>query len=167
MLDLNTIDSATVPASPELDALIAEKWMGWRKLESLREQVFEEVGGHYHYIHRDWSPSTNPAHAGEARRKADASSLSHSGVAAKCVLIGDHAGRGDAFWECGYSETNGDKGKAEALATCRAIVAGLKAEQSCSCGQPGIPRVHHSSPCGTHCDACWSDLLADYGKQSW
>lgn len=141
-MDLNAIDSATVQPSPELDALIAEKWMGWTQSKS-NEDCWCDVGIAPDFVHRHfyihygdgkpelnddailWSPSTNPAHAGEARRKAD-----YWGVKRWYGSDGRERVRADidkieCF--CAFDETNSDKGKTEALATCRAIVEALKA----------------------------------------
>ena len=37
----------------------------------------------------------------------------------------------------------------------------------CDCGELGIPRIHNTLPCGTHCDECWDKLLADYNGRCW
>ncbi len=125
MLDLNTINPETVLASPELDALIAEKWMGWtRSSHGDYWLTGEDVRTAYTF-----EPSTNPAHAGEARRKAkwfsvEASPLDGEPLGITCWINRQSSGG------CWYDETNGDKGKAEALATCRAIVEALKAAKA-------------------------------------
>ena len=114
-MNLQDLDPNTLMPSPELDALIAEKWMGW--VSNYRPEpgcVFPVC----------WSLS-NPAHAGEARRKADESEVSHSvsfGQSGCFVTIEGH--EGFAPW----SDPD-DKGPAEALATCRAIVAAMQAEE--------------------------------------
>jgi len=129
-LDLSTLDPATLPASAELDALVAE-WRGWKRgsnwygtnvadgwIKGPRTMVF------------DWSPSTNPAHAGEARREAEYWEIERTpwvkswGVYCRVYV--------DESWftgSCGPEEVNGDKGRAEALATCRAIAAAMKARK--------------------------------------
>ena len=130
MLDLNSIDPATIPASLELDALIAgEKWMGWHRDYSL-SQTHSEYWRDEKNLCRpllQWSPSTNPAHAGEARREADLNGVKHHGL---CTVKAFVVANSDLDGHCDYSETNGDKGKAEALATCRAIVEALKANEA-------------------------------------
>lgn len=123
MLDLRTIDPATVPASPELDALIAEQWMRWNKATPKDScWYWTDTAGKRLHSHL-WSPSTNPAHAGEARRKAEYSQVIHHNDRTH-VQVDSH------FVTVYLTETNGDKGKAEALATCRAIVAVLKAAKA-------------------------------------
>jgi len=37
-----------------------------------------------------------------------------------------------------------------------------------TCGEkPGTPRTNNGLPAGTHCDACWQQLIADARKRSW
>ena len=77
-----------------------------------------------------WSPSTNPAHAGEARRKAGVSGVRHDILGGYCcVAIHTYYSA-----VCFYADTNGHKGKAEALATCRAIVVALQAADAAEKG---------------------------------
>ena len=114
-------------SATELNDLIGDKWMGWwfgpDKRWHVRDNIVREL--------QDWFPSTNPAHAGEARRKAADATVRHSLAEGGCFIdlsveiagVLTHGFCG----ACYYSETNGDKGKAEALATCRAIVAVTKA----------------------------------------
>lgn len=122
MTDLTTVDPATVKADVELDALIAEKWMGWtsdglfwRTDQDVREKT-------------DWSPSTSLAHSGEALMEANSSNVHHyiGGPVVVEILTTDHWV--DVFHyrgQCEYHETNGNKGEAQALATCRAITAAI------------------------------------------
>ncbi len=120
MLDLNTIDPATVPASPELDALIAEKWMGWKKGH---RNAWVGLDGSFRAWRGLWSPSTNLAHAGEVRMKAERWELTGYTLGVQCDI-------GTSSSVVCFHETNDDKGKAEALATCRAIVEALKAAEA-------------------------------------
>jgi hypothetical protein len=126
--DLMTCDPATAKAGAELDALIAEKWMGWTPKMGPGGCAVREKGqlpGEFAY----WFPSTNPAHAGEARRKA-----------ADWTLFRFREGIGCYIWDrvpgpaqhaaCLFTETNGSEELAEALATCRAILAALKAAEA-------------------------------------
>lgn len=127
-LDLETLDPAPLKAGAETDALISE-WMGWE---------IETHDGKPPHVHPwgdrgrwrwlvDWSPSTDPAHAGEAMRKADWSSCIH---VKHRVAAGVEFGGICYYGTCDYSEVTGDteeeiKGKAQALATCRAIAAAM------------------------------------------
>ena len=136
MIDLSTINPATLQAGPELDALIAEKWMGWRVGGELNQYWVPIAGSHLDFSRHlnNWHPSTNPAHSGEARRKADDWTL----ALVCCVVSGKGYQLGIlcSLWSgeesvcydgfCVFSETNGNKGEAEALATCRAIAAAMK-----------------------------------------
>ena len=143
MLDLNTIDPATLTASLELDALIAgEKWMGWH----LSDETHWSGPPAHRYNYKLWlrtddgttgynttstngfHPSTNAAHAGQARRKETYHEVTH-GRWEVCVEIGGKTHTA-GYAEVAYTETNGDKGKAEALATCRAIVDALQAAEA-------------------------------------
>jgi len=138
------LDPALMKAGAELDAMVAE-WMGWEQSSS-NQDCWIEVGTPPDFIHRHfyihygggepklngdavlWSPSTNPAHAGEARRKAISSEVIHNtSIPDACHVVIVDATGGCHFGECSYAETDGDKGLAEALAICRAI-AGLKPE---------------------------------------
>ncbi len=125
MIDLANCDPAAKEAGPEFDVLVAVKRMGWPPYSALNK--VRCVAGAY-AIGADgepFSPSTNPAHAGEARRKAGWSNVHHENGGVVVVIgIDGRTGHGS----CAYSETNGDKGEAEALATCRAIAAAMKAE---------------------------------------
>ena len=141
MMDLRPVDLATLQAGPKTDALVAE-WMGWERngnwwcKDGLR--LYEARPNYAGY----WSPSTNHAHAGEARRKATVWTLDitigpDGPIGIECHL-GLFEGRGTG--RCQWGETNGDEGQAEALATCRAIVAAMKAtegEQSEGCPNCG------------------------------
>lgn len=131
-MNLMAIDVATLQPGLELDALIAEKWMGWEPCCPVETVLgwHDPVSGEYRSGTQGnssiWSPSTNPAHAGEARRKEGDWEL-FSNPKDGNIMCRFH-GRHEGF--CSLSETNGDKGKAEALATCRAIVAVLKAAEA-------------------------------------
>lgn len=130
MIDLATIDPATMQAGPEFDALIAVKWMGWHSWRGSPRwhDSMENLVASY----SDWSPSTNPAHAGEARRKADTWTLDTTIGPGRPIGIECHFGllEGDGSGGCLFSETNGDKGKAEALASTRAIAAAMQAAEA-------------------------------------
>lgn len=135
MLDLNTIDSATVLASPELDALIDIEWMGNSQFVQGENLVPEHAGEHWEYgpdgeglFYVGSAYSANPAFAGDARRKAD-----YWGVKRWYGSDGREGVRADidkVECFCAFDETHNDKGKAEALATCRAIVEALKAAEA-------------------------------------
>lgn len=140
MLDLSTIDSKTMKAGVDTDALIAE-WMGWRGVEYAYHSVWDCGDGRFFLTgtflgidsgHPTWSPSTNLAHALEAMLEAREWTLfcdpgvNENEDTIGCEMSKDgkdymHEGR------CCLSETNGNKGEAMALAICRAIVAALKA----------------------------------------
>ncbi len=126
-MNLHDLDSATLQPSAELDALIAEKWMGWRRGPNIggRHRCWHGADAVGVYRVSEWSPSTNPAHAGEARRKARSSKIVHAHNGCRCVI-----NEGEGATTVGYRETNGDKGKAEALVTCRATIAALQAAQA-------------------------------------
>ncbi len=135
-MSLANVDTATLQSGPELDALIAEKWMGWRQDFSFLQtnSKYWRNGAGLCRSSDQWKPSTNPAHAGEARRKAESWDLhtfncpKPTTVSCSLLVSGEWqvSGGGSVGW-CKYTETNGDKGRAEALATCRAIVDMLKA----------------------------------------
>lgn len=131
-MNLLDIDSATALPSPEWDAVLAEKVMGWEwepapyglRIGLAPEQL--QVGTWRTPVgfRNEWSPTTNPAHAGELRRMAEASDCYHSPVIGPGCFV--HV---DGFCgKCLYSETNGDKDKAEALAICRAVTAAIQQE---------------------------------------
>lgn len=133
---LTDLGPATLPSSAELDALIAEKWMEWSAVCSSGvllgwHDSEGEYRSHMKGNARQWSPSTNPAHAGEARREARAwtlwSFLGADGETAGFQCYVNVGGWKTFGGRCEISETNGDKGRAEALATTRAIVAALQA----------------------------------------
>jgi hypothetical protein len=138
-LDLMTIDAVAVKAGAETDALIDIEWIGNPKFDPGQGEVPEHAGVHWAYGPDREGPfyegpdySTNPAHAGEARRKADGSYLDHlpSGTCIAYIPVGEHVQCG----ECDYTETNGDKALAEALAICRAILATLQAAEKAKGG---------------------------------
>lgn len=127
MLDLSTIDPETVLASPEFDQYIAEKWMEWYSDSTM---LYWMKAGGKTVEKTYWQPSIDPAHTGEARREADMSEITHRLLGVTASISTYPLAPGGFIWHSctvAYSETNGDKGKAEALATCRAIVAVLKA----------------------------------------
>jgi hypothetical protein len=104
MIDLTTLDPATLQPSAQWDAFVHEHWMGLGP-------IFASSAPCY---------STDSAIAGEARRRAGVSSVRHYLTDVWVFL--------DEFYGvCDYAETNGDKGLAEALATSRAIGAWAKA----------------------------------------
>ena len=134
LIDFTAVDPDTLVASDELDAWIAEKWMGWTPVEYAYHTVWDCGDGRMFltgtFLGVDsgypvWSPSTNAAHAGEVRRKAVSWSLSlrygHETVI-ECWIETQRQ-------FCELRETNGDKAKADALAICRAIVAALQAAE--------------------------------------
>jgi hypothetical protein len=140
-MNVKDLDPATLQAGPELDCLIAEKWMGWEWLPPYEIQIgggpkhdyprcgcWETPDGRRFLI---WSPSTNPDHAGEARRVADSwvltdvETVRHADGIVCHLLVGMawHSGA------CSFAETDGDKDRAEALATCRAIAAAMQGQR--------------------------------------
>ncbi len=137
MTDLLKIDPATAMPSAELDTLIA-KWMGWGRCEMidglLRRVVNAwDCGGKRKFAVHHWSPTTNAAHAGEARRRAGRSKLDHSATfnvtgSCRCYISVGSACVGQSV---GYHEVAGTDDeiheRAEALATCRAILAAIQA----------------------------------------
>lgn len=141
---LLSLDSSTLLMSPEVNALVAELWMEWVRVELVPEMfrrpathAWQKPNGTYEPF--AWHPSTNVAHAVEAMLAADGSRLTH---ATQNVHVGIWTGRRQ--WRTGivwYSETDNDKGKAMALAIVRAIVAAMQAAEKakescaeCACG---------------------------------
>lgn len=134
MIDLKTLDPATATGSPELVALIAEKWMGWETRIQFGGCCVH-IPGVRGFDSGPWSPFTNPAHAGEARRKADSWDIGaipayedhecYPGIECLISRDGKHG-----YGACSFAEVNDDEGQAEALAAMRAILAVLKARQS-------------------------------------
>ncbi len=123
-LDLTNLDTTTLPAGPETDAKMAREWMGWRQHFGLWFDADGPTGyGYTEVAMIRWSPSTNPAHAVEALVKVERSQVRHypSGC---CVWIDDALTS-----TCLYSETNGNKLEAMALAITRACLA-AKAKES-------------------------------------
>jgi len=132
-LDPSTLDPATLPASAELNALIAE-WCEWELIGYNGDDAIWEDNEGTIVWNGPFRPSTNPAHAGEARRQACASQVHQEGYGAVMVHIQTSVppwpGAGSYYsGYCDCAETTGDKGKAEALATCRAIAAAAKARK--------------------------------------
>lgn len=89
-------------------------------------------------VEQEWrpnkQPTTNAAHAGEARRRADCSAVNNGSARSLCeVYVYDSHGSLQRYaGHCKYSETADapdPKAAAEALATCRAIDAALKARE--------------------------------------
>ena len=146
MTDLLTIDPATAMPSAELNALIATEWIEWY-LDST--SLYWTRGGGMHVEKAYWSPTTNAAHAGEARRHCDKwafdpisvfgtygigtqSEAWHEGSAIVGYTM--HVFRAGKVFTgtCLFSEVTGStdderKERAEALATCRAILAAIQA----------------------------------------
>lgn len=119
MLDLSTTDPSTLQASLELDVLVAE-WMGWER------QTSWWVSQTNCFTRRldDWSPSTNPAHALEAlMARKEWFGFTCSQAFVRVVL---HIGT-RRFVSTASCRKHSQK-DAFCLATCRAIVAALKAE---------------------------------------
>jgi len=120
-MKLADLDPATMMASAELDALVAE-WMGWRlEFFPIADCWCDDAGNRRHSV-LHWSPSTNPADAGEARRKAKQSSIRF------CFAQGFIAEIEGYVSACMLHETDGHGGRAEALATSRALAAAIKAK---------------------------------------
>jgi hypothetical protein len=129
MIDLATVDPDKVQPSWELDALIDIEWMGNSQFAKAAGLVPEYTSEHWEYGPDGEGPfyvglpySTNSAHAGEARRKTERSFVEHSDGVVR-VSIGYVVG-GQVRWHSAkvlVRETKDDKGKAEALATCKAI----------------------------------------------
>jgi hypothetical protein len=109
--------------SDELNALVAKEWMGWRFVTLSTNDPFWQRPDGTRVYPRDWHLSTDPAHAGEARRKCP-HCLWHTPGGVVMELLAPHK----VTVGCSYSETNGDEGKAEALTIFRAIIAALKAK---------------------------------------
>lgn len=123
-----------LPPGPELDALMAEKVMGWQVTHYKHHSVFRMPNGEARYVYTGgegdsrykWEPSVNPDQAGMVRRQFGRSKLDHyaeSGGVCRCsvgMMLGCHCG------ECLYSEVDGDKARAEALAVCRAAAVAIE-----------------------------------------
>lgn len=126
--DLLKIDPATAMPSVELDALIATEWMEWKAGWCALLRVWNNGDDCSDWAHavNQWSPTTNAAHAGEARRRVDSAMLDNmaSGIAS-CTINGEY------YQRCSSSEVTGTddeiKEHTEALATCRAILAAIQA----------------------------------------
>jgi len=137
-MNLSEKDPATAMPSAELDARLATEVMGWRwdYTRAVWDTLPRIVGGIYrprtsseletgeHHLRLDWSPSTNAAHAGELRRKANDWSLAR-GPGGVYALVRHEGAEGSS--PVLFTETDGDKAAAEALAVCRAWLAALKA----------------------------------------
>jgi hypothetical protein len=137
-MNLQDLDPATLMPSAVRDALIAREWMGWTRAANTRDmepgEFVAENGNVWMWVADGlvtWSPSTNPTHAGEARRKAFSWGL-HTDLAEEGSIDAITCWLGDVYGLCRVSETDGNVGKAEALATCRAIVAVLQARKAVS-----------------------------------
>ena len=119
--------------SAKFDVLVAD----WCRLEA--HAIFGRCQASEPGIRlsRFWSPTTNAAHAGEARRKVvESELLSHGNT-----ISGEMPGIWCNIWckgiksqgRCMLSEVTGStdaeiKERAEALATCRAILAAIQAK---------------------------------------
>jgi len=124
MTDFYHVDPATVKASSELNDWIAQEWMKWHLVRHYDSPCWTPEGGPltgWQFV-SDWFPSTNPAHAGEARRKSKWCKIFAIDDRVAVTIEGSKC-------EVLYSETNGDKDRAEALAICLAIVATLQARE--------------------------------------
>ncbi len=143
--DLPKIDPATEMPLAELDALIAgPAWMGWEPVIEFGRIVrwLTDTGNRSvsRGIPSGWHPTTNAAHAGEARRRADDYTLETvwkrksksrpfvQGIQASIYLRGYGRFSAQAMpWEVTGSTDDEIKERAEALATCRAILAAIQA----------------------------------------
>ena len=135
MKDLATVDPGKLQPSPELDALIAE-WTEPKPKDGDGAIMDISPSGWWKCIGPRWipdkEPSTNPAHAGEARRKAEGYDL-HTFNAPDPTIVscGIRVGEEEVYVGGGsFAETNGDKGKAEALGSCRAITCAMRAAEA-------------------------------------
>lgn len=127
-IDLKTLDPATVKAGEEFDVWIATEWMGWEK----RDGYWWERGAKTptHYLPGsdcDFRPSTNHAHAAEAMVKVYRSRMVVYDNFARCHVRPSVESHRWYTGDCPFTETNGNKLEAMALAICRAIAAVLVA----------------------------------------
>ena len=128
-------DPAKAKAGPETDARMAE-WMGWRQHFGLWFDADGPTGyGYTEAAMVNWSPSTNPAHAGEARRKADNWDMeTFFGGTSGNLVRGVRASIDMGYYGKAYASevTGGTKEEiialVEALAICRAIGEAIKAK---------------------------------------
>ena len=133
-------DPAKAEAGPETDARMAEEWMGWRQHFGLWFDADGPTGyGCTEAAMVRWSPSTNPAHAGEARRTADNWDMdTFCGGTSENLVQGVRASIDiDGKWYYGKayaSEVTAGGRKeeiialVESLAICRACLAAMKAK---------------------------------------
>lgn len=131
MSNCTFIDLAQFRSGGALNDLIAKEWLGWHRRSIAwynREgrQMHLRISDHWGL--RAWSPSTNPTHASEARNHGSHEWTLSAG--AKAVSLRLNIDGCEYHGVCKFTETNGDKGQTEALATCRAIVAALKAVEA-------------------------------------
>jgi len=134
-MKLSDIDPATLTQSAEVDKIIATDWMGWHLEKSKRlglgVEWWVDADGRGQYRRVDWNPSGNVIHAGEARWKAAYSDLTHTrgckigNLAPECIAAVE-LNKTLYVEACTLPEVDGDKAKAEALATSRAIVKALQ-----------------------------------------
>jgi hypothetical protein len=140
-IDLLTLDPTTLKAGPTTDAMAC----GW--CEPMPTGGYGAImavsrGGWWRCTGPEWipnkQPSTNHAHAVEALLKARESEVRHRGdrVTVWILEVDEcEAPIGHSTTQrCRYDEVTGDteekiKGKALALATCRAIVAAMVAKE--------------------------------------
>ena len=138
------IDPTTLQAGQETDVMVARDWMEWVEQKDALFSALGEFRRITNFGPRGvviprgnnlwqvaWGPSTNPAHAGEARRKVSTWHLTGVGDSlVACTIVVD----GQPFrGHCECSEVTGNtpeeiKGRAEALAICRAIDKAMKAK---------------------------------------
>lgn len=143
MIDFWTIDPSEADG-PDLDAFLAVE-IGWQKetFRSLWHRDTDLSQTHAAYWRDEngkivaradgpnrWSPTTNPAHAGELRRKETYHEVTH-GRFEVCVAIGGRT-ETEGYAEVAYSDCEGDRGRAEALAISRACLDALQAKMKAS-----------------------------------
>jgi len=130
-MNLQDIDPATLQASPEADAMVAEKRMGWEtRIRRGQCEVVRPETCHW----SQWSPSTNSARAIEAMLEAENWSLQtiyglaeRKPVGITCLVrCGNVCGVGRVR----YTEIKNNVGGALALAITRAIVSAMQAAEA-------------------------------------
>jgi hypothetical protein len=115
-------------AGPDADARIAIEWMGWKHAKWSDWWWID--GKRTKRLAEDWQPSTNAAHAGEARRKADWWNLELTGTSEEKGILCTIEDQGQKFFGCVWLDSDPDpEAAAEALAITRAIDAALTAKE--------------------------------------